>query len=116
MRLDTVGAGHRVLSRARWGADRPYASFVGPQGYAGRIFYGYQRVKLRQGADRSVASLLLRYDIASARKDVRSGVSGLLIDTSTGSNGTTIATDPTRFSFTAVHARLQRAGKVDYGR
>lgn len=53
VRLDTIGGGHRVLSQARHegtGEGASYASFLSPQGAQGRIFYGYQRVHIRDEA------------------------------------------------------------------
>jgi len=91
LRLDTLGGGHRVLSSARYpgpGGEETSASFLSPQGVAGRILYAYQRVRLggeavavpepggghtdavRFAAD-PAAALALRYRIATGDKDAR---------------------------------------------
>ncbi|MGI8623474.1 MAG: hypothetical protein ACR2NB_08305 [Solirubrobacteraceae bacterium] len=114
VRLDTVDGGHRVLSRAKWGGKRPYASFVGPQGSAGRIFYGYQRAETREGDDRSVVSLLLRYRISTADKAINVDVPPFLVDTSTNDSETTIGTGSSDFSYMSAAARIQRDSSVSY--
>jgi hypothetical protein len=114
VRLDTVDGGHRVLSQAAWGGQQPYASFVGPQGSAGHISYGFQRAQTREGDDRSVASLLLRYRIASADKAITDDVPAFLVDASTDDGETTIATSSPDFTYTSVAGRIQRNGSVDY--
>lgn len=90
LRLDTLGGGHRVLSRARYpGLDDAgtYASFLSPQGVDGRILYGYQRIRRDteafavprpdgghtdavQTTTGSVTSLLLRYRITRRDKNL----------------------------------------------
>lgn len=86
LRLDTLGAGRRVLSSARHDGKDSYATFLSPQGVHGRIVYGYQRVGVEyemfavpepgglhtdavRTTGRSVASLLLRYRITTGDKE-----------------------------------------------
>lgn len=95
LRLDTVGG---ALGQGEWGANQPYASFVGPQGDQGRIYYGYQRAEQQEGADRSIASLLLRYRITTNDKEL-TGVPSFLIDASTDAAQTYIATNADNFSY-----------------
>lgn len=90
VRLDTIGGGHRVLSQAGHegtGEAASYASYLSPQGAQGRIFYGYQRVDIRDEAvaipepdgghtdavRRSAVprtNLLLRHRISTGDKDL----------------------------------------------
>lgn len=111
VRLDTIGAGHRVLSQASHegtGKGDSYASFISPQGAAGRIFYGYQRVdigtkavavpqpdgghsdaELRTAASRT--SLLLRYAINDRDKDLVSAPESIAGVATTGRDAFYIA-------------------------
>jgi hypothetical protein len=114
LRLDTVGGANRVLGQARHGNERPYASYLGPQGDRGRIFYGYQRAELDEGVDRSVASLLLSYRITTGDRALNDTVPRFLIDTSTDGGTNVIATDDNNFGFSSNAGRIQANSSVDY--
>ncbi|MCP9490834.1 MAG: family 43 glycosylhydrolase [Solirubrobacteraceae bacterium MAG38_C4-C5] len=98
VRLDTVGSrSRRVLSQADW-SDQP-ASYVGPTGSRGRLFYGYQRIQPRgESAPTSVTSLRLRYRISTGDRGLTSAPE-LLVDTATDRDSTVSASSPS-FGFT----------------
>jgi hypothetical protein len=104
-----------VLSQARFSnTGQPYASFVGPQGADGRIYYGYQRADVKEGKDRSVVSLLFNYRIKTDDNSLHRDVPSFLIDTSTDSDENIIGTDGNDFSFFSNAGRIQHNPSVDY--
>ena len=116
LRLDTVGGGHRVLSRARHGDAEAYASYLGPNGYRGRIFYGFGRAKIREGPDFGVSALLLNVRISTGGRDVSdSRLDGYPIDTATDSDLTFAAiNDDQEFSYASGASRIQIVGPAFY--
>lgn len=118
VRLDTVGGGHRVLSEAT-AASRSQpgvASFVGPQGDRGKIFYGFQRAVLggEGGDDRPRTSLLLRYRIATADKAIADSPH-FLIDTATEGDETYVGLSLHNFEARATDpGRILRSTSVAY--
>lgn len=111
VRLDTVGSrSRRVLSQANW-KEQP-ASYVGPTGSAGRLYYGYQRILPR--GDRppgSITSLRLRYRISTADRSLTSAPD-LLVDMATDGDSTVSASSES-FGFTGP-TTITRAAGVAY--
>jgi len=71
VRLDTIGGGHRVLSKEDFRLEFGYATYLSPTGSRGRIYYGFQRIfGLLRGARpaKPTTDLLLRYRISTADK------------------------------------------------
>lgn len=118
VRLNTVGGGHRVLSEATAGsrAMGGFASFVGPQGSAGRIFYGFQRAFPGEAGalDEPGTSLLLRYSISSGDKALADS-SSFLVDTATDGGETYLGLSPDNFGTeTTDPGRILRSTSVPY--
>lgn len=117
LRLDTVDGGHQVLSHATSGSrTQPgVASFLGPQGSDGRIYYGFQRAVLdRDGEDRSVTSLLLRYRLSTGDKALASAPP-FIIDASTDAGQTFLGVTPEKLSWAeGVPGKILSSSQVTY--
>ncbi|MCP9491920.1 MAG: hypothetical protein MSC31_18905 [Solirubrobacteraceae bacterium MAG38_C4-C5] len=103
LRLDTVGGGNRVLSRARHGDDRAYASYLGPQGYRGRIFYGFGRTAVPRTVSGSAYSMvLLNERLSTGERAVDDfNFEDFLIDVSTEGDTTFLAQSSSEFTYAA---------------
>jgi hypothetical protein len=107
---DVRSSGREVLSQADFN-ERP-ASYVGPTGSAGRIFYGFQRVQPQgESLPTSVTSLLLRHRITTGARGLADAPSQL-VDTATDNGITVTATSSNRF-YTGP-TRITRTEDVDY--
>lgn len=102
LRLDTVGGGHEVLSQATSGSrTQPgLASFLGPQGSDGRIYYGFQRARIHEGEDTPVTSLLMRYRLSTGDKAL-APAPAFVIDASTDGRQTFLGHKPENFEWGA---------------
>lgn len=115
LRLDTIGRGHRVLSRARHGNGEAYASYLGPNGYRGRIFYGFGRAEIREGIDLLVSALLLNERISTGGRELSdSRVDGFLIDTTTDSDTIFAGINDDEFSYASGDGRFRTIRPVFY--
>jgi hypothetical protein len=115
LRLDTIGRSHRVLSRARHGNSAAYASYLGPNGYRGRIFYAFGRAELRDGADLLVSALLLNERISTgARRLSDSRLDGFPIDTTADSDTIFAAINDDKFSYSSGPSLIQTIAPVFY--
>jgi hypothetical protein len=120
VRLDTVGGSHRVLSQARHGDSRDgesfYASYLGPNGYRGRIFYGFSRVDVREGRDLGYSTLRINEQLSTgARSFSDRGVDGFLVDTATDNDVTWAGVRSENLNYyESGGAYVQRIRPVDY--
>lgn len=102
MRLDTVGGANRVLSRASHGDERTYGSYLGPQGYRGRIFYGFGRTAIGKpaGPEEGFFMALLNERLSTGERRFDDfSFEDFLIDTSTDSDTTFLAQSDSDFTY-----------------
>jgi hypothetical protein len=115
LRLDTIGGDNDVLSRARHGDDEPYASYLGPNGYRGRIFYGFGRAERRDGADFGLSAVLINERISTGGRHLSdSRLDGFPIDTTADSDLVLAWIDDDEFSYTGRASRIQTVGSAIY--
>jgi hypothetical protein len=91
LRLDTLGRGPLVVGRTGWRDS--VARYLTPHGSRGRIAYGLQRVVVRAGEPRSLASQLRRYRISNRAKE-RADAPAFLTAAAHDSGETVYATAP----------------------
>lgn len=115
VRLDTVGGRHRVLSQAEHGGDEAYASYLGPNGYRGYIFYGFARADIRREPEFADALLLLNERIATGERDVAGGkLDGYLIDLATDSETTFVGLNSNVFGYSEGNGYTRKLGLREY--
>lgn len=118
LRLDTVGASHRVVAKSGW--KDSLARYLTPHASEGRILFGYQRAIERDGADQSLGSRVLRHRISTRELwvsgEIAPFVAAVARDRSSGVTAVMRSEGWSRMGECRPVCELRRVGDLDFER